>query len=146
MKFEAYLDTRDLATLAEEAVAVGQAVVDGDENVSDKEISDANRTLRSMSNAFKSLGYQNVPAEDYADMWGTIGDTVGVTLVREDTIGEYWSEAALDFGRLRADQHEEFAPVIDWTMYAQNQGGTIVNFALPDDYGLNATPVNYYIF
>ena len=146
MDFTPYLDTRELSTLAEEAVAIGQALLAGDEGVTDEDIRTANHTLRSMSNALKSLGYQETVAEDVPDLWIQVGDNIHVTLVREDTIGEYWSEASLDFGRLTAAQHEEFSPVIDWDMYARNQGGTVVNFALPDSYGLNAEPINYYIF
>lgn len=146
MDFSPYLDARELSTLAEEAVAVGQALLDGDENVTDEEVRDANHTLRAMSNALKSLGYQDTQAEALPDLWIAVGNSNGVTLIREDTIGEYWSEASLDFGRLTPDQHEEFSPVIDWDNYARNQDATVVNFALPDSYGLNAKPINYYIF
>lgn len=146
MEFKPYLDTRDLAKLAAEACEVGQAVIDGDENVTQEEIRDANHTLRSLSNGLKSLGYQDVPAEDMEATWNHIGDSIHVTLVREDTVGEYWSEAAVDFGRLTKDQAEEFDAVIDWDTYAHNQDGVMVNFALPDSYGLNVEPITYYIY
>lgn len=146
MEFTPYLDTRDLAKLAAEACEVGRAVLAGDENVTQDEIRDANHTIRSLNNGLKSLGYQNVVAEDLETQWLEIGNTIHVTLVREDTIGEYWSDSAVEFGRLTSDQFDEFGPVIDWDAYAKNQDAAQVNFALPDSYGLNVKPITYYIF
>lgn len=146
MEFTPYLDTRDLAKLAAEAVEVGQAVLDGDETITQDEIRNANHTFRAMSNALKSLGYQELMAEDLEAKWLEIGNTMHVTLVREDTIGEYWSDSAVEFGRLTSDQFDEFGPVIDWDAYARNQDAVQVNFALPDSYGLNVKPITYYIF
>lgn len=146
MEFKPYLDTRELSEEAQGAVDVGQALLAGDENLTSQEIHEASNTIRAMSNALKSLGYNNFLAEEIPDLWIAVGNNIHVTLVREDTIGEYWSEAAIDFGRLTRDQAEEFESVIDWEAYARNQDGTVVNFALPDSYGLNAKPINYYIF
>jgi hypothetical protein len=142
MEFTPYLDTRELSKLAEEALVVGQAFLDGDENLTKEEISDDNHTFRSMSSALTSLGYPVTRAEEYPDMWTAVGNSYHVTLVREDTIGEYWKEASLDFGRLNPAQHEEFGPVIDWDAYARNQDATVVNF----NDTRKSTTENYYIF
>lgn len=146
MEFTPYLSARELSTLTEEALEVGKAFLNDPMAPTDEEISEANQVLRASSNALKSLGYASIQAEDMPAAWVEIANGTGELLVREDTIGEYWNGAAVEFGRLRTDQHEEFAPVIDWDTYARNQDSTVVNFANDASYGLGNKENNYYIF
>lgn len=146
MEFTPQLNARDLSKLAEEAIAVGKTFLEDPMGPTDDEISEANHVLRSHSNALKCLGYANIRSEEMPAAWLEVARSTGELLVREDTIGEYWKEAALDFGRLTKDQHEEFSPVIDWVAYAQNQDAVIIDFSNVRHYGIGGKEINYYIF
>lgn len=146
MDFTPYLNARELSKLTEAALEIGQAFLADPMVPTDEEISEANQILRASANALKSLGYADIRAEDMPAAWLDIANNTGELLVREDIIGEYWNDSAVEFGRLRKDQYEAFAPVIDWDTYARNQDSTVVNFANDASYGLGNKENNYYIF
>lgn len=142
MKFSEVLDTRELASDANDAVEVGHRLMAGDKYLTDEEIKDANHTLASMRYALRDLGFDNVPYEEMADRWMQVGEENGTRLVRNDYIGEFFKRHLLETGVLSKEIVELLKGAVDWDAAARNQNFSYANFNHPSQ----IVPNYYWIF
>lgn len=128
MKFEDYLDTRDLETAATETL---ETIADT-EDATAEEIAEAKELLKAMKTALGDFGWS---VEDSEIPWGwrEVGDNLHVTLVRDDSIGEYWEERVEDWGLISKEAKEFLGDSVDWEEVAQNQDGTQGTFLYKGD-------------
>lgn len=144
MEFPEYLDTRELATLCNDAVDV----VDNPDDYNADELAGAYQTLSAMADAQRSLnlyGFQDVEdGGNLADNWRHVEDEIHCTLIREDGIGDYWEEKVVEFGYMTQTAVDLMNYAIDWDKFARGQENVTIVF--PDLDSTYGRKVTYYIF
>lgn len=136
MKFADYLDTRDLEDIAKEAL---ETIADTENDNSAEDIEEAKEVLKSMKGALGDFGW-SVDDHEIPDTWQEVGDNLHVTLVREESIGDYWEERAEEIGILSKNALEFLGSAVDWDVVAENQEGTQATFLYKGD------EITYFIY
>lgn len=136
MKFSDYLDTRELTDIATAAL---ETIADTENDNSAEDIEEAKEVLKAMKGALADFGW-SVDDHEIPDTWKEVGDNLHVTLVREESIGEYWEEKAEDYGLISKDALKFLGSAVDWDVVAENQEGTQATFLYKGD------EITYFIY